>query len=297
MKKKILQVPVIVGKGSEQFFVEKDLCIAPSNPPIYKIEKIDKKVVIIDANVIPGKVIFNAYIWKNITYKTVEDVCDGVVYGQIHHATFKIPFGGFVEMKAIGCDKIDECDTAELLEAFVEGEKDFLHNETICKGQKVFCSLLEKDVVKIAFKVVRTEHIPVCIDDDKHDDDKKIRTNANAITLMMTKKTTSATKMTSLTLRMTNGTNVIIAAEITMPIVEEPTIKSGKYYSDKNREAYSLPVLTLNLKNKGDLKVFLSLFLKVPLFFGHLLFALQFYVFASSGLCCYSFSNHIRPKD
>ncbi len=173
MKKKILQVPVIVGKGSEQFFVEKDLCIAPSNPPIYKIEKIDKKVVITDASVIPGKVIFNAYIWKNITYKTVEDVCDGVVYGQIHHATFKIPFGGFVEMKAIGCDKIDECDTAELLEAFVEGEKDFLHNETICKGQKVFCSLLEKDVVKIAFKVVRTEHIPVCIDDDKHDDDKK----------------------------------------------------------------------------------------------------------------------------
>ena len=69
MKKKILQVPVIVGKGSEQFFVEKDLCIAPSNPPIYKIEKIDKKVVIIDANVIPGKVIFNAYIWKTLLTK------------------------------------------------------------------------------------------------------------------------------------------------------------------------------------------------------------------------------------
>ena len=57
---------------------------------------------------------------------------------------------------------------------------------------------------------------------------KKIRKNANAINLMMTKKKTSATKMTSLTLRMTNGTNVMIAAEITMPIVEEPTIKSGK---------------------------------------------------------------------
>ena len=27
MKKKILQVPVIVGKGSEQFFVEKDLAL------------------------------------------------------------------------------------------------------------------------------------------------------------------------------------------------------------------------------------------------------------------------------
>ena len=173
MKEKILQVPVIVGKGSEQFFVEKDITLAPSNPPIYKIESIDKKVVVTEAHVIPGKVVFNAFIWKNITYKTVEDVCDGVVYGKIHHVTFKIPFGGFVEMKPIGCDKIDECDKAELLEAFVEGGKDFLHNETMYKGQKVFCSLLEKDVVKITFKVVRTEHVPVpCLDEEDKKDEK-----------------------------------------------------------------------------------------------------------------------------
>ena len=75
-----------------------------------------------------------------------------------------------------------------------------------------------------------------------------------------------------------------------------------KYYSDKNREAYSLPVLTLNLKNKGDLKVFLSLFLKVPLFFGHLLFALQFYVICQNhkkvSVTLLQFSvTDIRPKD
>lgn len=172
MKKKILQVPVIVGKGSEQFFVEKDIKISPPSPAIYKIEKIDKKVYITDAHVIPGKVIFNAYIWKNVTYKTVEDVCDGVVNGPVYHATFKIPFGGFVEIKPIGCDKVKEGDVAELLEAFVEGEKDFLHDESICQGQKVFCSLLEKDVVKITFKVVRTEHVDVCVDEEK-DEDKK----------------------------------------------------------------------------------------------------------------------------
>ncbi|MGI6083909.1 MAG: DUF3794 domain-containing protein [Acetivibrionales bacterium] len=172
MKKKILQVPVIVGKGSEQFFIEKDIKLAPSSPAIYKIEKIDKKVFVTDANVIPGKVIFNAFLWKNVTYKTVEEVCDGVVYGKLNHVTFKIPFGGFVEIKPIGCEKFDKDDVAELIEAFVEGEKEFLHNETICKGQKVFCSLLEKDVIKIAFKVIRTEHIPVCVDDDKYEDKK-----------------------------------------------------------------------------------------------------------------------------
>ncbi len=174
MKKKIIQVPVIVGKGSEQFFVEKDVKISPPSPTIFKIENIEKKVYITDAHVIPGKVIFNAYIWKNVTYKTVEDVCDGIVNGPVFHATFKIPFGGFVEIKPIGCEKVKEGDKAELLEAFVEGEKDFLHDEIICKGQKVFCSLLEKDVVKVAFKVVRTEHVDVCVDEEKDEDKKDI---------------------------------------------------------------------------------------------------------------------------
>lgn len=176
MKKKVIQVPIIVGKGSAQFFVEKEIKISPPNPPIYKIEKIDKKVVITDAHVIPGKVIFNAYIWKNVAYKTVEEVCDGVVSGPIYHATFKIPFGGFVEMKPIGCDCVKESDVAELLEACVEGEKDFLFDEAICKGQKVYNCLLEKDVVKITFKVIRYEHIPLCLEEEKKfcdDFDKK----------------------------------------------------------------------------------------------------------------------------
>lgn len=169
MKKKIIQVPVVVGKGSQQFFLEKEVRISPPNPSIYKIENIEKKVVITDAHVIPGKVIFNAYIWKNIAYKTVEEVCDGIVSGPIYHATFKIPFGGFVEMQTIGCECVKEGDTAELLEAYVEGDKNFLLDESICKGQKVYNCILEKDVVKVTFKVVRTEHIPICGEEEKEE--------------------------------------------------------------------------------------------------------------------------------
>ncbi|HBR03476.1 MAG TPA: hypothetical protein DD738_12795, partial [Ruminiclostridium sp.] len=105
-------------------------------------------------------------------YKTVEDVCDGIVNGPVYHATFKIPFGGFVKIDPIGCEKVTECDKAEVLEAFVEGEKDFLHGESTCKGVTVFNELLEKDVVKIVVKVVRLEHIPVACDGDEKDDDK-----------------------------------------------------------------------------------------------------------------------------
>lgn len=170
MKKKILQVPVIVGKGSAQFFIEKETQISPPSPPIYKIEQVDKKVIVVDACVIPGKILFNAYLWKNIVYKTVEDVCDGVVNGPLFHSTFKIPFGGFIEVDPIGCEEVKEGDIAELLEAFVEGEKTYLQGEGICKGEKVYCSVLEKDVVKLVYKVIRYEHIPVCYEDGERED-------------------------------------------------------------------------------------------------------------------------------
>ena len=97
---------------------------------------------------------------ENVAYKTVEEVCDGVVSGPIYHATFKISFGGFVEMKPIGCDCVKESDVAELLEACVEGEKDFLFDEAICRTEGIQLPL-EKDVVKITFKVIRYEHIPL----------------------------------------------------------------------------------------------------------------------------------------
>lgn len=175
MKKKTIQVNVIVAKGSEQFFVEKDVQISPPSPPIFKVEEIDKKVIIIDSQVIKGKVIFNAKLRKNVIYKTVEDVCDGIVNGPLFHATFEIPFGGFVEVKPINCEEAMEGDTAEVLEAFVEGEKDFLHCESEVKGVKVFNKLLEKDVIRITFKVVRTEHLEVCAEEEKKEEKKKCK--------------------------------------------------------------------------------------------------------------------------
>ena len=68
MKKKIIQVPVIVGKGSEQFFVEKDVKISPPSPAIFKIENIERRCILPTLRN-SGKVIFNAYIWKNVTYR------------------------------------------------------------------------------------------------------------------------------------------------------------------------------------------------------------------------------------
>lgn len=161
MAKKQLQVPVIVGTGTAQFFIEKDIKISPPSPPVFEIKEIRKKIDVYEMKVIPGKIIFNAWLWKDINYKTVEHVHDDSVNGPLFHLTTKIPFGGFVATVAADGEEVREGDTPELLEAVVEGEIDDLHDkEEIC-GVPVFEKLLEKVVVRLTFKVVRIQHVTV----------------------------------------------------------------------------------------------------------------------------------------
>jgi hypothetical protein len=171
MAKKILQVPVIVGKGSGQFFIEKDIKISPPSPPVYEIKEIKKWIDVYDIKAIPGKVIFNAWLWKDINYKTVEHVHDDSVNGPLFHLTTKIPFGGFVEIKDVEDDDFkdkEKCkdkekgkEYAELIEAVVEGEIDNLHDKACVCGVTVYEKLLEKTVVRVTFKVVRIEHVAI----------------------------------------------------------------------------------------------------------------------------------------
>ncbi len=161
VKEKVLQVPVIVGEGSGQFFVEKEIKISPPSPPVFMVKEIKKWIDVYNTKVIPGKVIFNAWIWKDINYKTVEDVHDETVNGPVFHATTKIPVAGFVEIKPINYEEVKEGDIAEVLEAFVEGEKDHWEGERRIKGVTVFTRVHEKMVVKLKFKVVRIQHVKV----------------------------------------------------------------------------------------------------------------------------------------
>ena len=170
MVKKVLQVPVIVGVGEEQFFIEKDIVVSPPSPPVYMVKEIKKWIEVYSTKVICGKVIFNAYLWKDINYETVEHVHDCTVNGPVYHSTVKIPFGGFVEIKACDGEKVEEGDKPELLESCVEGERDEWHDEECIHGEKVYKKLLEKTVVKLKFKVTRIQHVPVmvcCDEDDK----------------------------------------------------------------------------------------------------------------------------------
>lgn len=164
LRDKLIQVPVVKGKGCEQFFVEKEICLPCACPPIYCIKDIKKWVDVYDAKAIKGKVIFNAFLCKDIVYTTVDKkFCDSVC-GPLFHFTAKIPFGGFVEIQPVYGEILKGvCENAKLIEAKIEGSKELLCGDIEKDGIKVYTKLIEKDIIKLTFKVESIEEIKVAI--------------------------------------------------------------------------------------------------------------------------------------
>ncbi|MBV7273015.1 DUF3794 domain-containing protein [Clostridiaceae bacterium UIB06] len=175
--KKLIQVPKIIGFGKKQEFVVRELTISPPSPAVFRIEDIDKIVVITDFKLIPlntnnygrkvcdkffGKVIIDGYVDKNINYKTITDFTGTDVNGPLYHFTTRVDFATFVEV--VATEPIKETDNVEILSAFVEGEKEELLNpNSVPVGAPswavTYNSILEKMIIGIELKVTRSEHI------------------------------------------------------------------------------------------------------------------------------------------
>lgn len=175
---KMIQTKVIKGKGEEDFFLEADFSFPV---PFFKIESVDTWVDVYDATVINGnKVIFNAWVYKNVIYKVAEDATetDGVVTinGGIDHVTKRIPLAGCINIHLKDKERVcPEEDIAEVLEAYVIGDveenlypDDIINEDTnlpFVPTIKKYTGLHEKMCVRVAVKVVRWEHVEI---EDRH---------------------------------------------------------------------------------------------------------------------------------
>ena len=174
--KKILQVPVIKGFGEKQELVVSQITIAPPNPPIFRIITIDKEVKITNFQLVStcepdegqshwkAKVIIDGFVDKNILYKTITEYTEESVGGPVFQFTTRVDFATFVEVKSK--EPIFKTDQVEILEAFVEGEKEELLDPNLFPADApcfavTYNALLEKMIVKIKLKITRIEHVPV----------------------------------------------------------------------------------------------------------------------------------------
>ena len=172
---KMLQVPVVKGFGEKQELVISQITVAPANPAVFRIVKIDKEVRITNFKLVStcepeegkshwrAKVIIDGFVDKNIIYKTITDYTEDSVAGPVFQFTTRVDFATFVEVKAR--EPIFNTDNVEILSAFVEGEKEeLLDPNPVPEDAPCFAvtynSILEKMIIKIKLKITRIEHIP-----------------------------------------------------------------------------------------------------------------------------------------
>lgn len=170
---KVIQTKVIKGKGEEDFFLEADFTF---DCKFFKIESVDTWVDVYDTTVINGnKVIFNAWVYKNVIFKVADTASqtDGVVTinGPIKHITKRIPLAGCIDIHLKDKEKVcPQEDIAEVLEAYVIGDvEENLYPSEIQDSNNsgfvppiyAYWGLHEKMCVKVAVKVVRWEHVEI----------------------------------------------------------------------------------------------------------------------------------------
>jgi len=167
LDKKCVKVPEIIGKNHCQVLIENEIPFAPCYPAL-EIKDITKEVKELIISVCKDKVLINGKLHKNINYKTFENVgkakchCEDleVIYGDVKHVSVMLPFSAFIE---IPCARPG--DLVEVEYAGVEDccELDILKCPCYVRNCKIplYKMVKEKDVIKIAVKVLRPTQITV----------------------------------------------------------------------------------------------------------------------------------------
>lgn len=169
MSIKTLQVPVIVGNGEKQILVVSEHFFKPPCPPIFRIKDIEKKVKIKQCKVIDSKVIVSGFIDKNINYKVFKHFCKKSVCGPLFHFTTKVPFCTCIDIIPCEGEEVRPGDRCEILEAFVEGQKNDLRWKVFPKKKKKRKKKKHHDFKKDDDCTGRVEICQEDMDDDYED--------------------------------------------------------------------------------------------------------------------------------
>ncbi|MGQ9512396.1 DUF3794 domain-containing protein [Thermodesulfitimonas sp.] len=151
----LIKTEVVVGEATTQVLVIKDAI--RFDPPLYKVIQEDLTAEVSDCLVCTDKVIFNGRLVKNIIYKAGQP--DTKTPGEVRWVEVEVPFAGFVDVP--GAQVGDGCQIE------FAGAKDcnfLLPTRTIpCGAVELVEEAMQKTIVDITVKVVRTEQIEVVV--------------------------------------------------------------------------------------------------------------------------------------
>ncbi|MEW6769817.1 MAG: DUF3794 domain-containing protein [Bacillota bacterium] len=156
----LIKTEVVVGEAATQVLVIKEDVIF--DPPLYKVIQEDLTVEIGDCLVCADKVLFNGKLIKDIIYKGVG--CErGFIEREVRWVEVSVPFAGFVDVP--GAQVGDGCQVefagVKDCNFLIPTETAQVEDRTGLIG--VVRKALQKTIVDVTVKVVRTEQIEVAV--------------------------------------------------------------------------------------------------------------------------------------
>lgn len=164
----LIKVGRVVGENTKQIIAENTVCILPPGPPARKVQDITAVITDLDYQVIPGKVLVDGTIHKQIFYVGADDA--------VHHKGEDVPFSAVVEvpnaepgMQAQIHPTIEHVSWV-LLRGSSEcpGPPDPYCNEPWLEQNhvdKLFFALEQRVVIELFVKLTETVQINVCVED------------------------------------------------------------------------------------------------------------------------------------
>ncbi|NLV92467.1 MAG: DUF3794 domain-containing protein [Firmicutes bacterium] len=149
-------IPAVVGIDSTQILVTNQIEL---DEPAIMINSVDTMVNVTSCTVCTNRVIFNAIVTKNITYKTagrVDTINDDVtlVSGKLRHATFFVPVSGFVEIE--GADPATDQCCVEF--AGLEPSCQVIEPVNV-DDDGTFQMVIDKEIILFTIKVLRPTQV------------------------------------------------------------------------------------------------------------------------------------------
>lgn len=160
IKKRYIEATTIIGSGSVNFFMEKEIDIPKSFPPIWITDSVQVDIELTDISFTSEKIIASGLTNISINYKTLMTSYDNVTAGELSHLKINIPFCTPIDLIIDDTIQLKKSDVVKVVTAKCLDESHVLNSSILTPSNEVvYNKITEQLVIQINVIATRKERI------------------------------------------------------------------------------------------------------------------------------------------
>lgn len=159
-KIRYVNATTILGNGTAEFFINKNIDIIETSDPLWKVDNIYVDVSTKKITLIGQKLLVTGDVIVNINYESLTESLDNTSSGNLNFLQTFIPFSSEIKIKTHDNSELKESDEFKVITAKCLGEKHSLNDSTISSsGEILYNTINEQLIIQIKVIVTRKEKI------------------------------------------------------------------------------------------------------------------------------------------